>query len=153
MILQPQLAFIPKNHSHLFCPKPIKIPNLPNNEKLCPVKTIKNFLRKCNELALSENKDRPDFIWMNENFTLLSTMKIRKLFQKIIYSADPNAFIRKTNIHSIRAIATSTLELKGLNLLEISSSMNWKSSSTYVNFYSRLTLNTVLSAVVAGQRF
>ena len=114
---------------------------------------MKNFLSKCNELALLEDKDHPDFIWMTENFTLLSTMKIQKLFQKIIYSADPNAFIRKTDIHSIRAIAASTLELKGLNLLEISSSMNWKSSSTHVNIYSRPTLNTVLSAVVAGQRF
>ena len=130
MILQPRLAFIPKNHSHSFCPKPIKIPSLPNNKKLCPVNNMKIFLRKCHELALPRNKDRPDFIWMTEDLTLLSTMKIRKLFQKIIYSADPNAYIRHTNIHSIRAIAVSTLELKGLNLLEISSSMNWKSSST-----------------------
>ena len=90
---------------------------MPNNEKLCSVKTMKNFLRKCNELALSENKDRPDFIWMNENFTLLSTMKIRKLFQKIIYSADPNAFIRKTNIHLILAITASTLEVRGFKLI------------------------------------
>ena len=114
---------------------------------------MKTFIRKCNEIALSEDKDCPDFIWMTKNFTLLSTMKIRKLFQQIIYSADPNAYIRNTNIHSIRAIAASTLELKDLNLLEISSSMNWKSSSTYVNFYSQPKLNTVLSAVVAGQRF
>ena len=153
MILQPRLAFVPKNLSHSFCPKPIKIPNLPDNEKLCPVITMKTFLRKCNDLARSENANRPDFIWMNNNFNLLSTMKIRKLFQKVIYSADPNAFIRTTNVHSIRAVAASTLELKGLNLLEISSSMNWKSSSTFVNFYSRPTLNNIISAVVTGQRF
>ena len=135
MILQPRIAFIPKNHSHSFCPKPITIPSLSNHEKLCPVKSMRTFLRKCNDMALSEEKDRPDFIWMTKEFTLLSTMKIHKIFQKLIYSADPNAYIRNTNIHSIRAIAASTLELKGLN------------------FYSQPTLNTVLSAVVAGQCF
>ena len=114
---------------------------------------MKNFLRRWNELARSEHANRPDYIWMSNKFDLLSTRKIRGLFQKLIYSADPNAFIRTTNVHSIRAVAASTLELKGLNLLEFSSAMNWKSSSTFENFYSRPTLNNVISAVVAGQRF
>ena len=80
-------------------------------------------------------------------------MKIRKLFQKVIYAADPNAFFRTTNVHSIRAVAASTLEFKGLSPLDISSAMNWKSHSTFVQFYAQPTLNNVLSAVVAGQRF
>ena len=114
---------------------------------------MKNYLRRCNELARAEHANRPYYIWMGNNFNLLSTMKIRKLFQKVIYSADPNAFIRTTNVHSIRAVAASTLELKGLSPLDISSAMNWKSSSTFVQFYAKPTLNNVLSAVVAGQRF
>ena len=79
-------------------------------------------------------------------------MKIRKLFQKTIYLADPNVFIRKTNINFIHAMAASTLELRGLNLLEISS-MNWKSTSIYVKFYSQPTLNIVLPAGIAGFNF
>ena len=86
---------------------------MPNNEKLCPVKTMKNFLRTGNEIALSEKKHRLDFIWMNENFTLLSTMK----FQKIIYSADPRAFIITTEIHSIQAKTASTLEVRDFKLI------------------------------------
>ena len=98
------------------------------------------FLKRCNNLSLSENIDCPNYLLINKDFTLLSTMKIRKLFQKTIYLADPNVFIRKTNINFIHAMAASTLELRGLNLLEISS-MNWKSTSIYVKFYSQPTLN------------
>ena len=70
-------------------------------------------------MILSKNIDRQDYLWLNRDFTLLSTMKIRKLFQKAIYLPDPNAFIRKTNINSIHAVAASILEFKGLNLLKI----------------------------------
>ena len=153
MILQPRLSFTAKNHSHTFCPKPIKIPSLPTNIKLCPVYFMQQYLEKCSNLALSNEIDRPDFLWMDKNLNLLTTMKIRKLFQKTIYLADPNAFIKQTNIHSIRAVSASILELKGLNLLEILSTMNWTSPSTYIQFYSQHTKNSVLSAIVAGHRF
>ena len=62
-------------------------------------------------------------------------------------------FYQTNHIHSIRAVSNSNLKLKGLNLLEILSTMNWTSPSTYIQFYSQHTKNSVLSAIVAGHRF
>ena len=72
---------------------------------------MQKYLEKCSNIALSNKMDRPDFLWMDEYLNLLTTMKIRKLFQNTIYLANPNAFIKQTNIHSIRAVSDSNLEL------------------------------------------
>ena len=85
---------------------------------------MKQYLDYC---SLTEEKFkaiRSDNLWVDSKLKSLSTMKLCKIFQKTIFLSDPNAFHRQTNIHSIRAVAASTLQMRGLSLLDISAKMN-----------------------------
>ena len=148
MILMPSIAFVPKNNTHSFVPQPVKIPSLPENEDLCPVTFMKLYLDRTEEMAKSANVPRPDHLWVDENLKLLSTNKFRSLFKTIIYKSDPSA--QACNPHSMRSIAASSLEMRGLNLLEISKAMNWSSPSTYVRHYAKTGSLSTLDCVISG---
>ena len=91
---------------------------------------MNQYLDYCSRTEEKFKAIRPDNFWMDLKLKPLSTMKLRKIFQKTIFLSDLNAFHRQTNIHSIRAVVASTLEMRGLSLLDISAKMNWKTHST-----------------------
>ena len=91
---------------------------------------MKQYLDYCFRSEEKLKAIRLDNLWVDSNLKPLSTMKLRKIFQKTIFLSDLNAFHRQTNIHSIRAVVASTLEMRGLSLLDISAKMNWKTHST-----------------------
>ena len=150
LVLRPHSHFIKKNHSDKFYPQDVPIPSFPEMPEICPVEHMKNYLQLTSDIFQHKRKRRPDSIWLDINGKPLNLSKMRSWFRQIVLSGDTEASRETTTFHSIRAVAASALEYRNLSIAEICKGMQWSSTSTYTEFYSKLHLESESPAIIAG---
>ena len=150
IILRPHQKFIKKNHSSNFVPRDLKIPCFKECSSICPVKNLKNYLRISDNLCKENNVHRPDNLWIDSKGKPLSLLKMRSWFRSIIFKSDPSCSIKETIFHSVRGQVASSLDCRGIPLNIIISQMQWKSSSTFQKYYSKLNVKSHCPAILAS---
>ena len=151
IILRNHPSFMAKNQKNNYTPTEITFRKHPNRPKICPVRQLNFYLEYTNKVCAERNIDRKDHIWLDENFKIMSTNKMRTLFRECIFKADPNATKESTTFHSIRGQVSSKLLYNGASLQEIMSRMNWKSNSVFSSYYALLGLQGSFDAIAAGR--
>ena len=139
-----------KNATDTFSPAPIILQQFAECSSLCPVVLLNTYRDWTNSLCAERGIDRPDQFWLNSNLKPLTNNEIRKWVRDIIFLADPQARVKGTNVHSIRAQIASALFASGFTIKEVMGAMSWRSDSTFTRYYSLLGLQTSVSAVLAG---
>ena len=152
IILRPHSKFLKKNHTGKFYPQDIPIPSFIEDLNICPVHHLKSYLKITSDIFKNSKKKRPDQLWIDTNGKPLNLSKMRSWFREIVLKGDSEASNENTKFHSIRAVAASTLEYRNLTIDDICKDMQWSSSSTYIEFYSKLHLKSSSPAIIAGFR-
>ena len=150
VILRSHSGFTPKNATASFCPQEIVIPSFAENPSLCPVLNLSKYLKLTESIAIKLNKHRPDFLWVDLNLKPVTQKTCRQWFRDVIFLADPSASIKNMKFHSVRGSVASALDFKGCSVKQILQLMNWKSESTYKQFYAKLNLQANVKAVIGG---
>ena len=147
--LRPHRDFISKNHSYDYCPENFKIIQFEENSELCPVNSLRHYIKITKQLCVKVNKIRVDNLWLNKNLDKASKDTVRSWIKTIILLGDQEASKKITNFHSIRGIAASIL-YKNFNLKTVMEKMDWKSSSTFLRYYYKSGVQIPSKGVIAG---
>ena len=144
--------FSSKNQTDTFTPSPIVIQEFEENPTICPVALLNAYMNLTKAMCADRGLARPDQLWIGLNGKPLNKNVIRKWVRDIIFLGDPNAKANGSNVHSIRAQVATHLYAAGVSVKEIITAMNWKSSSTFTRYYSKLGIKSAVQAVLAGHR-
>ena len=148
VILRPHPRFFAKNHSVKFYPKDIEIPVNPGS-KACPVALLHDYLKLSKEICSSLEIERPPQLWINKKGIPISKKQLNHWFRSIILMGDPDAKEADLSFHSLRGIAATNL-FRRFDIETAMSSMGWKSSSTFFNYYAKTGCFATTRLVVAG---
>ena len=149
VILKTHYSYLSKNQSDEFTPRPIVIPAYERDPDICPVRLLNTYLNLTKAKCRERNVLRPDKFWLNLNGKPLAVSTMRRWIKEIIFLGDPNASMG-LRVHSVRGQVSSHLLASGMPVREIMLAMNWRSSSTFREYYARLGIKTAVRAVLAG---
>ena len=118
-------GFLYKNQREGKFPPDIKIRNLPENQKLCPVRALQKYLERI------PGNDGPVFR-NSKSGASLTAASISSILCRVIEEADPGRLPRG---HDLRRVATSLAWVRGLSPNEVCQRAFWASSSAFVSRY------------------
>ena len=150
VILETHEKFIAKNQDLTVDANPRKFtipalydyagPDLPDR-KLCPVRAIRYYLHKTDQIRTPEKKAL--FISLNKNHQGdITTNTLASWIKQVIKLAYQNAddedlTLARATAHEVRALSASTAFKFNLSMQAINSACYWRGHSTFSNYYLR----------------
>ena len=152
-ILRTHDKFIKKNATNSFNPPDISIPSFPEDENICPIANLNKYIEITARICEEKRIPRPDQLFIKEDTTPYTLHQLRSSIKDIIIRSEPASIVKNTSFHSMRKVASTTLDYRGYTLQQIISSMQWRSQNTYTKYYCKLGLvrRSTRGCVVAGR--
>ena len=140
--LTPDPKFLAKNEDPLERRLPRRISPLEGNNSLCPVATLRDYLR-----VTTRHESPSLFIHPNGKDRWTPT-EARKVLCKLIREANPNSWPKS---HDIRKMASSYAFFGAMNFQSISSFTGWSSVGVFVRHYLNAIEDLRQPCVVLGR--
>ena len=141
VLLTPHKAFLAKNEQPQDRWHPWKIVPLPQDESLCPVKALRDYISHTNYW-------KDGRLFQREGGGILTTKGVRQQILYFIKEAEPDSIPKG---HDVRKVATSLNFFNFMNFQLLKHYIHWKSPGVFVKHYFKEIDRLRFSVVAAGK--
>ena len=135
------MDFLAKNENPQLRREPVRIRALPSDLSLCPVHTIKEYLKRTSEVNIGNL-----FIHHSKR-TALSKVQLSKTMLSLIRTANSASFPK---VHDVRKYATSLAFLNEAEFPDLVAYTGWHSVKVFLTHYHKELEDMKHSLVAAG---
>ena len=141
LLLSPARDFLAKNENPQCRRDPIRIRSLDSDPSLCPVRTIKEYLKR------TSNVKTGSLFIHHDKQSALSKVQVSTKMLSLIRTANPGSFPKT---HDVRKYATSLAFLNETNFPDLASYTGWSSVKVFLKHYRRELEDMRHSVVATG---
>ena len=116
-------------------PKEVLYPSYPEDEKLCPVRTLESYELRTKQLRLQSTERSRLFLSVRKPHAPVKASTIGHWLQSLMAQAGID--VSMFSAHSTRGAATSKAKRMGVSTTDILKTADWSSVSTFRRFYHR----------------
>ena len=116
-------------------PLEVFYPNFPDSHRLCPVRTLREYVARTATLRSGNGERNPLFIAVRRPYKPVKPATIGRWLRNVMQEAGMDTSIFQA--HSTRGASSSKAKAVGVSVVDILRAASWSTASTFTRFYHR----------------